>query len=124
MSCSQLHFDVSVKDSHSIAPDPQIVTLTKTSVVHIIHQDPCNAPLDICIERIVECQDGCAFNTIMHDFPIDPCDPILPPGKYYISIPSKLTLFEDDVVVEVDVIFEEVSQEYVQAIIANKVGGC
>lgn len=124
MNCSQLHFDVEVENSYSVPTEPQFITLTKTHIVHIVRQDPCNAPLDICVERVVECKNGCAINTLMHDFPIDPCDPILPPGKYAICVPEKFTLYEEDIVVGLDLVFEEVSQEYVQAIIANKLGGC
>lgn len=124
MACSQIHFDIDIIESNSVSPQPQLVTLTKTSIVHIINQDPCGAPLNICIERVVECQSGCAIQTIMHDFPIDGCDPILPPGKYSISVPETLTMYKEDITIGMDIIFEEVSQEYVQAIIANKIGGC
>lgn len=123
MSCSQIHFDIAIVGLQSVETEPQNITLLKTSIVHIINQDPCAAPLNICIQRIVKCQNGCAISTFLHDFPIDGCDPILPPGEYQISVPETETMV-DAAVVGMDVIFEEVSPEYVQAIIANKVGGC
>lgn len=123
MGCLQIHFDVAIVDSYSVEPEPQTVTLLKTSMVHILNEDPCSAPLNICVDRIVKCQKGCAFDVIKHDFPIDPCDPILPPGEYEICVPQSFSALEN-AVVGMDVVFEEVSAEYVQAIIANKVGGC
>ena len=123
MSCFQLHFDVAIVDSHSVETEPQNITLLKTAVLHLIHEDPCGAPLYICVQRVVKCQNGCAISTFLHDFPIDACDPILPPGEYQVSVGSKMTMLTN-AVVGVDVIFEEVTPEYVQAIIANKAGGC
>lgn len=123
MSCYQLHFDVAIVDSHSVESEPQNITLLKTAVLHLMHEDPCGAPLDICVQRVVKCQNGCTISTFLHDFPIDACDPILPPGEYQISVGSKMTMLVN-AVVGIDVIFEEVSPEYVQAIIANKAGGC
>lgn len=125
MSCTQIHFDVAIVDNSTLpVEEPQQVVLTKTHAVHLINQDPCTVALDICVQRIVECQKGCAFDVFYHDFPIDPCEPILPPGKYLISVPEMQVGVEGSLVAGLDVIFEEVSNEYVQAIIANKSGGC
>lgn len=122
MGCTQLHFDVAIVDSKVVPIDePKTVNLTKTNAVHIINEDPCTAPVQICIQRVVKCQKGCYFERILHDFPIDSCDPILPPGEYEITIPYGEVLVEMGVV-SMDVILEEVTPEYVQAIIANK--GC
>lgn len=122
MGCSQLHFDVAVVDYLTVEVEPQSITLMKTSALHILHGDPCSAPIDICVSRIVKCQKGCVFETISHDFPIDPCDPILPPGTYEISVEDgKMVLLESGVT-SVDIVFEDVTPEYVQAIIANKIG--
>lgn len=124
MGCSQLHFDVAVTDNYTVGTEPQTVTLMKMSAVHVMHGDPCTAPVDICVERVVKCQKGCMFETFLHDFPIDPCEPILPPGTYQISTREGQMLSLESGVVSVDIVFEEVSAEYVQAIIANKGAGC
>ncbi len=123
MACTQLHFDVPVFEFKSLPIDePKSVTLTKTNAVHIINSDPCTGSLDICIKRIVKCQNGCQIDRYEHDFPIDGCDPILPPGEYEITIPSTTVVIDGSVMLSLDVIFEEVSDEYVRAIIANKLG--
>lgn len=125
MGCSQLHFDVAVVDNYTVATEPQTITLLKTSAVHIMSGDPCSAPIEICVNRVVKCQKGCMFETFTHDFPIDPCDPILPPGTYEISTVDESFVELESGVTTVDIIFEEVTSEYVQAIIANKSGaGC
>lgn len=125
MGCSQLHFDVAVVDNYTQETDPQTVTLLKTSAVHIMSGDPCVAPIEICVNRVVKCQKGCMFETFLHDFPIDPCDPILPPGTYQISTVDECLVELENGVTTVDVVFEDVTSEYVQAIIANKSGaGC
>lgn len=124
MACSQLHFDVAVVEHFVLEAEPQQITLAKTSAVHILNGDPCSAPVDLCIQRVVKCQKGCRFDTIMHDFPIDSCDPILPPGLYEVSVKDGSFVLLDNGVTTVDVIFEDVTPEYVQAIIANKAGGC
>lgn len=124
MGCSQVHFDVAIVDNHSVEDTPKRITFTKPVAVHILLQDPCTAPLNICIKRVVKCQKGCAFQELLHDFPIDACDPILPPGEYEISIPKTFTPLFEGVGVTVDVVFEEVSPEYIQIVAANKSGGC
>ena len=124
MGCTEIHFDVAVVDYASIpVEEPATVNLLKTNIVHIINEDPCTAPLEICIKRVVKCQKGCYFDRLLHDFPVDDCDPILPPGEYEITVPEKELLLETGVV-SLNVVFEEVTPEYVQAIIANKLGGC
>lgn len=124
MGCTQIHFDVAIVDYTSVPVDePKTVNLTRMSAVHILNEDPCTAPLEICVNRVVKCQKGCYFERILHDFPIDPCDPILPPGEYEITVPSK-ELLQEVGVVSLDIVFEDVTPEYVQAIIANKSGGC
>lgn len=125
MGCSQIHFDVAVVDNYTVATEPQQITLLKTTAVHILHGDPCSAPVEICVNRVVKCQKGCAFETLLHDFPIDPCDPILPPGTYEISTMEDCFVELENGVATVDIVFEDVTAEYVQALIANKSGaGC
>lgn len=124
MGCSQLHYDVAVVDNYTVATEPQTVTLLKTTAMHIINGDPCGAPIEICVQRVVKCQKGCAFEVFLHDFPIDPCDPILPPGTYEISTTDDCYVPLENGVTTVDVVFEDVTAEYVQAIIANKGAGC
>ena len=124
MGCSQLHYDVAVVDNYTVATEPQTVTLLKMSAMHIINGDPCGAPIEICVQLVVKCQKGCAFEVFLHDFPIDPCDPILPPGTYEISTTDDCYVPLENGVTTVDVVFEDVTAEYVQAIIANKGAGC
>ena len=124
MGCSQLHYDVAVVDNYTVATEPQTVTLLKMSAMHIINGDPCGAPIEICVQRVVKCQKGCAFEVFLHDFPIDPCDPILPPGTYEISTTDDCYVLLENGITTVDVVFEDVTAEYVQAIIANKGAGC
>lgn len=125
MGCSQLHFDVNVANNHTIETEPQTIMLTKTSALHIVNGDPCSAPVQVCVNRVVQCQKGCATETFVHDFPIDPSDPILPPGTYQIYTMDGGFVSLDGGATTVDIIFEEVTPEYVQAVIANKSGaGC
>ena len=124
MGCSQLHYDVAVVDNYTVATEPQTVSLLKTAAMHIINGDPCGAPIEICVQRVVKCQKGCAFEVFLHDFPIDPCDPILPPGTYEISTTDDCYVPLENGITTVDVVFEDVTAEYVQVIIANKGAGC
>lgn len=123
MSCTQVHFDVGTLDGYSVSDEVKRVTLTKTVVLHLIHEDPCTAPLQLCIHRVVKCQKGCYFEELLHDFPIDPCNPVLPPGEYELSIKKTFIPLFDGVGVSLDVVMEVVSDEYIQALIANK-GSC
>lgn len=123
MSCTQMQFDVAVYEGTTATDETKRVTLTKSVAVHLIQQDPCTAPLQLCIKRVVKCQKGCYYTEYLHDFPIDGCDPILSPGEYEFSVSeSFIPLFEGGAVT-LGVILEDVTQEYIQAVIANKSGG-
>ncbi len=125
MGCSQVHFDVAVVDKQVVPVDePTTVHLTKSTLLHVINPFECEAPICICVERVVRCQKGCSFEVIRHDFDIDVDDPILPPGEYEITIPEFSTPLFETGVVPIDIVFEDVSSEFIQAIIANKSGGC
>lgn len=125
MSCNQVHFDVAVLEFTTLPSDePVTVHLSKMAAMHIIYEDECLAPVKICVNRVVKCQKGCAFDTFLQDFPIDPSNPILPPGEYQICAAETYVPLFGGPVVGVDVIFEDVTPEYVQAVIANKNGGC
>lgn len=124
MSCTQLKFDVPVFNGKTMSDETKRVTLTKMSAVHLVQEDPCSAPIQVCIKRVVKCQKGCYFEEILHDFPIDSADPLLPPGEYEISVPETSIPLFNGVSSSVSVIFEDVTAEYVQARLVNSRGGC
>lgn len=124
MACKQFGFDVPVFEGKAVSEEKKRVVLSKSAIAHIVLDDPCAAPVSVCIKRVVKCQKGCYFEELLHDFPIDSCDPILPPGEYEFEVlQSFIPLFEGEAT-RVDVILEDISSDYIQAIIANKQGGC
>lgn len=124
MGCTQIHFDVPIYENIARSDETRRVVLTKITSVHIFHEDPCSAPLQLCIKRVVKCQSGCVIKEFLHDIPINPCDPILPPGEYELSIPETYVPLFGGIGVSLDVVFEDVSLEYVQVLLANGNGGC
>lgn len=123
MSCTQLQFETMVFQGSTTPVESKRVTLTKPAAVHLVQQDACAAPLQLCIKRVVKCQKGCYYTEYLHDFPIDGCDPILPPGEYEFSVEESYIPLFGGLSVSLGVILEDVTSEYIQAIIANKSGG-
>lgn len=125
MSCTQISMEAFVSGNYVVPSDEvKTVTLLKTAALHVIQSNPCEAPMSVCVNRVVKCQKGCNFDKFTHDFPINPCDPILPPGEYEFSIAPGYVPVDGDFTLPVTVVLEDVSPEYVQAILANKLGGC
>lgn len=123
MSCTQLQFETLVLQGSTAPVEPKRVSLTKSAAVHLVQQDACSAPLQLCIKRVVKCQKGCYYTEYLHDFPIDGCNPILPPGEYEFSVAESYIPLFNELSVSLGVILEDVSAEYIQAVIANKSGG-
>lgn len=81
---------------------------------------PC---MDLKVDRIVECAKECGIEELRHCWPQGCGVTIMPPGLYEISIPPQMAYpLEPGAQVEVTVVFEPLSDEYLAALSAMNSG--
>lgn len=105
--------------------DPQRVTLSSTYLVHVMldAQRIPSCSVQLCIERTIECGNGCSPGYYSVPVPFSGSGMMLPPGEYTFSIGDQVAhgANEDDVDRDysLTLLFEPVSRDIVDAALYN-----
>lgn len=123
-SCLQERIEFTIDNFHIHDGEQVTVHLTKPHVLHTVGTTAGDCCVALCVERVINCQDGCFYDEYVYDFPINCHFPILPPGEYRISVPCQYYPVETKESASVDFILEEVDDTYLTVLRSNMAGGC
>lgn len=121
--CHKIELSGRVEDSRLVEGSSEEFPVAEFAVVHCVQPTNVKA-LHVCLERLVECVSGCTTEVFAYPFCSSSCCGVLPRGRYRASLPDQRAYPHLDGAVTVGLFIESVDLAYVQAVTANKAGGC